>query len=169
MTPHLHGERVTMRPLVREDVPRIAEIVHEPEIAKWWGAPTEDALADEFFGDPDVSAFAIEYDGATIGVLEFDEELEPDYKSVSVDITLDTAHVGKGLGADALRTVLRHLFVERGHHRATIDPAAVNERAIAAYRKVGFRPVGVMRQAERTADGTWRDALLMDLLKDELR
>ena len=54
------------------------------------------------------------------------------------------------------------------YHRITIDPALANERAIAAYKKVGFKPVGVMRRYELARDGEWRDALLMDLLADEL-
>jgi len=49
-----------------------------------------------------------------------------------------------------------------------IDPAASNEPAIRCYAKVGFRPVGVMRQYERGPDGTFHDGLLMDLLRDEL-
>ena len=72
------------------------------------------------------------------------------------------------MGVDALRTMARYLFDQRGHHRLTIDPATTNERAIACYRKVGFRPVGVMREYEQGADGTWHDGLLMDLLRREL-
>ncbi len=41
-------------------------------------------------------------------------------------------------------------------------------RAIAAYAKLGFRPVGIMRRYQRMTDGRWVDALLMDLLADEL-
>ena len=48
-------------------------------------------------------------------------------------------------------------------------PAADNERAIRSYKRVGFRPVGILRQAERGPDGRWRDALAMDLLAAELR
>jgi aminoglycoside 6'-N-acetyltransferase len=40
--------------------------------------------------------------------------------------------------------------------------------AIRCYRSVGFKVVGVRRQAERDSDGTWHDALLMDLLADDL-
>src|SRR6185295_11085520 len=40
--------------------------------------------------------------------------------------------------------------------------------AITGYRKVGFRPVGVMRQYERGPEGEWHDGLLMDLLAGEL-
>ena len=49
-----------------------------------------------------------------------------------------------------------------------IDPAADNVAAIRCYTKVGFRPVGVMRQYERGPDGTWHDGLLMEMLADEL-
>jgi aminoglycoside 6'-N-acetyltransferase len=69
-----------------------------------------------------------------------------------------------------VRTLARHLLGDRGHHRLTIDPAADNEPAIRCYAAVGFRPVGIMRQYERDADGAgWHDNLLMDLLADELR
>jgi RimJ/RimL family protein N-acetyltransferase len=40
-------------------------------------------------------------------------------------------------------------------------------RAIHVYEKLGFRPVGVMRQYERVADGSWRDGLLMELIASE--
>jgi aminoglycoside 6'-N-acetyltransferase len=42
-------------------------------------------------------------------------------------------------------------------------------RAIAAYEKVGFKPVGVMRRHELGPGGVWRDALLLDMLEGELR
>ena len=38
-----------------------------------------------------------------------------------------------------------------------------------AYRKVGFRDVGVMRAYEKGADGTFHDSLLMDMLAEDLR
>ena len=52
--------------------------------------------------------------------------------------------------------------------RITIDPAAHNARAIRCYEKVGFRPVGIMRKYERGHDGTFHDALLMDMLAEDL-
>jgi aminoglycoside 6'-N-acetyltransferase len=85
-----------------------------------------------------------------------------------VDLSLAADAQGHGLGPDAIRAVIRWLFEVRGHHRITIDPSAANDRAIRAYAKVGFRPVGVMRAYERGADGTWHDGLLMDLLRGEL-
>ncbi len=98
----------------------------------------------------------------------FTEELDPYYKSAGLDITLATTYLGQGLGPDALRAVARYLFTERGHHRLIVDPAAINMRAIAAYAKIGFRPVGVLRSYELGPGGVWRDALLMDMLEGEL-
>jgi aminoglycoside 6'-N-acetyltransferase len=62
----------------------------------------------------------------------------------------------------------RFLFDQRGHHRITIDPAAANQQAIRCYQKAGFRPIGVMRQYERGADGRFHDGLLMELIRDDL-
>jgi aminoglycoside 6'-N-acetyltransferase len=57
----------------------------------------------------------------------------------------------------------------RGHHRLTIDPAADNQAAIRAYKKIGFISVGVMRSYERGPNGTWHDGLLMEMLADEFQ
>jgi aminoglycoside 6'-N-acetyltransferase len=89
------------------------------------------------------------------------------YRHAGIDLFLSEHVHGQGLGADAVRTMARHLIEDRGHHRLTIDPAADNIGAIRAYEKVGFRPVGVMRQYERLPGRGWHDGLLMDLLADE--
>ena len=107
-------------------------------------------------------------DGAVVGSMQVEEELDPDYQVASIDLFLATEAQGRGIGPDAIRTISRYLIDVRGHHRLTIDPNVANERAIRAYTKVGFKPVGVMRAYERNADGAWHDNLLMDLLAGEL-
>jgi aminoglycoside 6'-N-acetyltransferase len=165
--PTLAGDRVLLRPLEGEDRARLLEILAEPGIARWWGPGDADHAVDEWLeGLP--SSFAIDVGGQIVGSIQYTEEEEPDYRHAGIDLFLDEAHQGQGLGPDAIRTLAHHLFDERGHHRLTIDPAASNARAIAAYRRVGFRPVGVMRSYERGADGAWHDGLLMDLLRGDL-
>lgn len=168
MTGGLRGERVTLRPLAAADVPRLAEIAAEPEVARWWREVTERDLLDKLGPDSDVLAFAVVHEGEVIGLAECAEESEPDYRHAGIDLFLGTAWQGRGLGTDAVRTLARHLVRERGHHRITIDPAAANERAIRCYERVGFKRVGVLRRYERGADGTWHDGLLLDLLAEEL-
>lgn len=166
--PTLHGERVSLRPCLPEDRPRLREILAEPEIARWWNPGDPDQLLADWLDMPPGTVFVVETGGGVIGSIEFSEEKSPDYRHAGIDLFLDTAHHGQGLGSDTLRTMARYLFEERGHHRLTIDPDASNERAIRAYRGVGFHPVGILRSCERGADGSWHDCLLLEMLKGEL-
>jgi aminoglycoside 6'-N-acetyltransferase len=164
----LEGERVVLRPLEEADLRRVAEIQAQPSVSARWGAPDEADLRAKQDGSEGVVAYAIELDGELLGLIEYHEEEDPMYRHAGIDIFLSEHVHGEGLGTDAVRTLARYLVNERGHHRLTIDPAADNLPAIRAYEKVGFRPVGVMRQYERLPGGEWHDGLLMDLLADEL-
>jgi aminoglycoside 6'-N-acetyltransferase len=165
----IDGRAVRLRPAVRDDIPTLARIRATPEVyARWRGGDDLVTAVEEDFAEPDMTAYAIELDGVVIGWIQWQAEEEPDYRHASIDIYLDPAHHGRGLGSDAVRTLAHHLFTVHGHHRIEIDPAADNEAAIRAYTKVGFRPVGITRRSERGPDGTWHDALLMDLLAEEL-
>ncbi|MFI5588868.1 GNAT family N-acetyltransferase [Amycolatopsis sp. NPDC051758] len=164
--PIIPGARVLLRTISAKDRARVREILATPEVARWWGDPDHevDGLYDVEAG---YTSYVIELDGEVVGIIQSCEELEPQYHHAGIDISVHPDFHGRGLGTDALRTLARHLF-DQGHHRLTIDPAAANETAIAVYTKVGFRPVGVMRDYERAPDGTWHDGLLMDLLAGEL-
>jgi aminoglycoside 6'-N-acetyltransferase len=166
--PVLQGERVVLRPVRDDDLAPLTAMLVEPDVARWFGR-WDAARVQRDLLDPqdDEVVLAIEVDGRTAGVLMVGEEEDPDYRCVSIDLGLDAAHQGRGLGPEAIRLVIDHMIEARGHHRFTLDPAVDNERAIGAYAAVGFRPVGVMRRYERALDGTWRDALLMDLLAEE--
>jgi aminoglycoside 6'-N-acetyltransferase len=167
--PELRGERVLLRRVRAADADRLLEILREPEVARWWGVHDTQRVRDELIEPEDEVAYAIESGGELVGAVIYSEEPTPEYRHAGLDIFLTTGRHGQGLGSEALRLLARYLFDERGHHRLTIDPAASNERAIRAYERVGFRPVGVMREYERGPDGEWRDGLLMDLLPAELR
>jgi aminoglycoside 6'-N-acetyltransferase len=165
----LQGRHVILRSTAPEDAPALLTILTEREVARWWGGFDLDRVTAELIeGDPEEEPFVIEHEGQIIGYVQGVEENEPDFRSAGIDLFLRTDAQGRGLGPDAIRTLAAYLIDERGHHRLTIDPVAHNTRAIAAYSKLGFRPVGLMRRYQRMADGHWADALLMDLLADEL-
>jgi aminoglycoside 6'-N-acetyltransferase len=165
----LQGREIVLRTTTADDAPALAAILAEPEVARWWGAfDLERVVADLVEGGPEEFPFVIEQRGTVIGYIQAVEETEPDFRHAGIDLFLQTDVQGQGLGPDAIRTMAAWLIDARGHHRLTIDPAADNERAIAAYAKVGFRPVGRMRQYQRMRDGRWVDALLMELLAAEL-
>ncbi len=136
-----------------------------PEVARWWGEPVEGFPAMD---EPGSTRLTIVLDGAIVGLIQFCEELEPRYRHAAIDLFLDPAVHGRGLGSEAVRRVVRHLIDDRGHHRITIDPAQANAAAIRTYEKVGFTRVGVMRGYERDVGGEgWHDSLLMELLAGE--
>jgi aminoglycoside 6'-N-acetyltransferase len=157
-------ERIVLRPLARGDVSELLRIHSTPEVARWWDDPDE---GFPWTDEPDTTRLTIEVGGSVAGMIQFAEETTPKYRHASIDLFLDPAFHGRGLGTEAVRRVVRHLIDDRGHHRITIDPAAANAGAIRTYEKVGFRPVGVMRSYERDADGGgWHDGLLMELVAD---
>jgi aminoglycoside 6'-N-acetyltransferase len=167
----LEGAVVRLRAADRSDIPRLAEIRRTPEVHRHWrGGDDMVAAVEEDFAEIDdgVVAYVIELEDRVVGWIQWDAEDEPDYRHASIDIYVDPAVHGRGVGTDALRTLARHIFTDHGHHRIEIDPAADNGAAIRCYTKVGFRPVGITRRSERGNDGTWHDGLLMDLLADEL-
>lgn len=170
MASSLRGDRVVLREPEDGDLDALLGLFADPEVAAWWPMTRDDIVRDVLQrADPHVTVYVVEVGAELAGVIQSYEESDEDYRHAGMDISIASRFHGAGVAVDALRTLARHLVDERGHHRLVIDPAASNPRAIACYRKLGFQPVGVMRQYERAADGTWRDGLLMDLLADELR
>ena len=190
----LHGKLVTLRSATAEDSAMLATVRATPQVRQRWGGG--DDLIGELLDDlatPELHVLVIEFEGRIVGAIQWEAEDDPMYRHAGIDLYIDPAVHGRGLGSDAVRTVYfqprwlgkqrataaargsdalrtlaRYLFEDHGHHRLVIDPAADNFAAIACYRKVGFRAVGVMRQYERSADGNWHDGLLMELLAGEL-
>jgi aminoglycoside 6'-N-acetyltransferase len=152
---------MTLRPLAEGDETELLRIHALSEVVRWWDVPEEGFPWDE----PQSTRLTIEVDGAIAGLIQYWEESEPKYRHAGIDLFLDPALHGRGYGSEAVRRVVHHLIDDRSHHRITIDPATANAGAIRAYEKVGFKPVGVMRQAERdVGGGGWHDSLLMELV-----
>jgi len=151
-----------LTPLAEGDAAALRAIRADPAVERWW-----DPLEPDFpMGDePETTRLTIHHEGEIAGMVQFGEELEPKYRHAWIDIFVAPSHQGRGVCTEAIRLVVDHLLRERGHHRITIDPAADNAAAIACYAKAGFTPVGVMRLAERDADGRgWHDSLMMELV-----
>jgi RimJ/RimL family protein N-acetyltransferase len=61
--------------------------------------------------------FAVLVEGAVRGMVQYSEGDEPDYRHASIDIFLDPAIHGRGVGRDTVATLARYLTHDRGHHR----------------------------------------------------
>jgi len=164
----LRGALVTLRSATEADVDALARIRSAAEIRARWGGDDVEAELREALADPELELLVIDVGGEVVGAIQWSEEDDAMYRHAGMDIFVDPAVHGRGIGTDAVRTLARHLIADVGHHRLVIDPAADNTPAIRCYAKVGFRPVGVMRRYERGPDGVWHDGLLMDLLAEDL-
>jgi len=165
--PVLNSPRMTLRPLTHDDVRPLAQaLAADPVSSRWWSTSPE--TNERWLREMEAGAFVIEVAGARAGVVAFEDSLEPEYRFAHIDIALLGPYTGQGLGPASIRVLARWLVRECGHHRFTIDPSVHNARAIRAYEKVGFKPIGVLRRYERQEDGSWGDCLYMDLLAEEL-
>lgn len=154
---------VRLIPLAPEHAEPLRRIRRTPEVERWWDPPEPDfPLEDE----PEATRFVVTHEDRVVGMAQYGEELEPKYRSASIDVFIDPAVHGRGIGTTAVRLVAEHLVRDRGHHRLQIDPAAHNTAAIRCYEKAGFTPVGILRLAERDAyaHDRWHDVLLMELV-----
>lgn len=166
-TVDIAGARVRLRTTTTEDKAALVAIRSLEQVRRWWRGGDLDAEFDADLVDEDVERLTIErLDGLVVGLIQFAEEDDPDYRHAGIDIYIDPNHHRQGLATDAIRTLAEYLFAQ-GHHRLTIDPSVDNEAAIACYAGVGFERVGVMRSYERRPDGTWGDGLLMELVAED--
>ncbi|MDH6122878.1 aminoglycoside 6'-N-acetyltransferase [Kitasatospora sp. GAS204A] len=163
----LDGGSVVLRRATPGDAPDFRAALERDEVARWW---TRNGWLD-VEGDLarlDHRHLAIVADGAMVGMIQWWEEDSPVCPYATIDMFLHPDYHRHGYGSDALRTLVDWLLGPAGHHRVTIDPATDNTAAISCYEKVGFRRVGVLRQYGKDDAGQWRDALLLDLLADDL-
>jgi RimJ/RimL family protein N-acetyltransferase len=173
----IYGDRIRLRHVEREDLPRFVEWLNDPEVRHGLAmylplsrAEEEDWFENTLKRDQDERPLAIEVDGAEglslVGNCGF-FNLEWRVRSAELGIFIgDKAFWNRGYGTEAMRLLLRHGFGTLNLNRIYLRVFDDNPRAIRAYEKAGFAHEGRMRQAEYH-DGRYLDVLLMSVLKSE--
>jgi diamine N-acetyltransferase len=143
---HLRGEKVIIRPMVREDVEKMrAWRPFTDSLDSLWNEPQRSSDNDIWFkaqtGDPSRRWYAVEdFSGRLLGRLSLRQIVGRE--SARLGITLAADYVGQGYGTDAIRTFLAYYFGELGFETLYLDVAAPNQRAIHCYEKCGFKYIG---------------------------
>jgi ribosomal-protein-alanine N-acetyltransferase len=172
----LTGQRVVLRAIEREDLPRLHELFDGDLelLARSSDEPARPASLDELeqrfderLEEPDSSAmrFAIEVDDDVIGTCEL-HFINHFQQTCHLGITLGRAYWSKGFGQDAVRALVDFAFRDLAMRKVGLEVLADDERAVGAYRKAGFVEEGRLR-AHAWFDGAVRDALLMGILREE--
>ena len=73
-----------------------------------------------------------------------------------------------GYGAEALKLLLDYGFNYLNLNNIMLGVMSFNERAIACYKKVGFKEIGRRRQSYYL-NGKYYDSIYMDILKEEFK
>jgi aminoglycoside 6'-N-acetyltransferase len=144
-----------IRPASAEDVDRLVAWHADPDVARYWDNETYTREEmEERLARVDVESFVIEEAGVPVGLIE--AWTDDGGRSGGVDMFLAPGARGRGLGPDAARALARHLRDERGWDPVTVDPYVWNERAVRAWQRAGFYPVG-----ERDPDDEHPDRWLL--------
>ncbi len=171
--PIIRGERVVLRPLVAGDAAAMWLDAHDEEANRLTGTHAEftrpqiEHWCASRAEQPDRLDLAVTdlVTGEWLGEVVINE-WDPDNRSCGFRIALTAAARGRGLGTEATRLLVDHVFTaidDPPVHRISLEVYAINPRAIAAYERVGFVREGVLRDALRW-DGEYHDAIVMSLL-----
>ena len=172
----LQGEKVTLRALKRDDLPRRWAFDNDPAFHLWisndpWEPLSLERATAQFeaslgTAERDGPQFAIEADGKYIGhclLYGFDHTAHTCELGIGIG---DTQYQGRGYGREALRLLLDYAFRLRNVSKVALTVSGDNERAIRAYRACGFVEEGRLRQ-HVWGSGGYLDLVCMGLLRGE--
>ena len=173
----LDGSKVVLRRHSPDNLAAFLRWYTDPEVARltrYQDGPMRAEEIERFFEarvvGTDSLAMAVHLrDGdRLIGTCAF-SQLDGDNGSALFHITIGEKDCwGQGYGTEATELMLDHAFGTLGLHRVALSVFAFNERAIRAYRRIGFVVEGRARQAI-WRDGRYWDEIAMSILDDEWR
>ena len=174
----LTTERLTIRPLARNDITEFTRYRNLPDVARYqdWTLPYTRDLAHALVDDAEALGTATPGEWIQLGVVDAEDRLLGDVAVwlddagllAMIGYTLAPASQGKGYAAEAVRAVVDWLFTTRKMHRvaATIDPA--NVASARVLERNGFRYIGTAKSAALVR-GVWSDDARFEILADEWR
>jgi RimJ/RimL family protein N-acetyltransferase len=172
----LKGASIRLRPASADDAEARLALGTHGDIAEMFGTDRSDAKpmtveqarAWAHAQAENPHAWIIEFDGRLIGEIKLHSFNVHDRRASMAIGIYDPALLGRGLGSEAIRLLIRHAFLELKLHRIGIRVLAYNSRAIRAYEKCGFVVEGRERETA-FVNGAWHDDLMMGLLATDYR
>ena len=172
----LAGHNVGLALMLKEDVPAVARWNQDLEFTARMGSPGEAhslEMRQEFFDkNARMRADSIEFavlllsTGQLIGFGGLFDISRALTATLFVGIG-ERQHRGQGLGIEATRLICEYGFFFRSLHSIKVEVNGYNRRAIRVYERLGFRPVGRLRDVI-VMNGRRYDQVIMDLLRHEL-
>ena len=173
----IRGERIFLRSIERDDLPRCHAWMNDPELRATLAQRYPMSLPREADWiervtrgqDPSEIHFAICLDDGArhvgnCGLVGIDR----DNRTATLGILIGEKDCrGRGFGTEAVKTLCRFGFEEMDLRKIRLDTQAANEAALKAYEKAGFRREGLLREEIYRA-GRCVDVVRMGLLRGDL-
>jgi len=167
------GEKVTLRAVRRADLPTLLSYYNDPDVDLAAGdlpSPTSMERLEKWYErlieQQPMRRFAIDVEGKFVGTCLL-QNVDETARHAELGITIgDKDSWGHGYGRDAIRVLLDYAFRLANLRRIWLETHAENERAIRAYRAVGFAEEGRLRE-HRWLDGRYVDMVIMGILRTE--
>ncbi|RLC55864.1 MAG: N-acetyltransferase [Chloroflexota bacterium] len=170
------GEKVRLRPIERDDLPRYVEWFADPEVRRYLALYLPFSLAQEerWFENllerlerrEDVVLAIETAEGVHIGNVGL-HRIDWRNRNAELGIAIgERSYWNQGYGTDAIRTLLGLAFREMNLYRVFLRVDADNVRGIRCYEKAGFRREGVLREAV-FKEGAYHDQYIMSILQSE--
>ncbi len=174
----IYGERIRLRAVESDDLPRFVEWLNDPEVtagllftlplASWdekrWfenlaNCPIEERPLALDAGQPDGSWAHI----GNVGL----HQIEWTNRAAEFGIFIgDKSYWNNGYGTEATRLVLKHGFETLNLNRIYLYVFETNPGAVRTYEKAGFTHEGQLRQSIYR-NGRYIDVFLMSILRSE--
>lgn len=154
----------------------------DERVSKYYGGRDKDnslsALKEKYLdrihGKSLIKPCIIEYLHKPSGYIQYYEFNEKKYKDhdltaynnaygIDIFIAPDAGH-SKGLGSKSLKLMCSYLFNTLNADIIEICPRSVNERAVRAYEKAGFKPYKRLKKGE-FFEGEWFEEIVMIMTK----
>lgn len=173
----IRGDRVSLRPLRRSDIPTLDRWHNDGETMQYWGVrmplvgdghwEPHFAPGGKFTKFEHEAFFAICNEGGDpigrLGLHDYDIIARRGELSIFI---AEADYRSKGYGSEAIVAFGHWYFNEKGAHRVWLAVLGTNVRAQRAYEKIGFTREGTWRESVYM-NGEWVDEHLYGLLRTE--
>ena len=167
------GDRLTLRAITRDDLPRYVSWLNDPDVTKYLGhiAPLnlddETAWYERQRSDQGVLHLAIDTpEGIHIGsvsLMNIDTRSQKAELGIMIGLKSDW---GKGYGTEAINIILDYGFKTLNLNRIFLYVDTEHAGGITCYQRCGFTQEGELRQ-ETYRDGQFRNMYIMSILRSE--
>jgi RimJ/RimL family protein N-acetyltransferase len=173
----IYGDRIRLRAIERNDLPRFVEWLNDPEVIAGLeiylplSATVEENWFDQMLIQPaEQHPMVIEVrsqeNWLAVGDCGFNS-VDHHNHSGEIGIFIGRKDLwNRGYGTETMRVLLKHGFYTLNLHRIFLRVFETNQRAIRSYEKAGFVHEGRLRQAHYR-NGKYEDVLFMSALKPE--